>query len=485
MTVDFEKKLLTKKSKNIPRWYTEVIQLAELADYGPVRGTMVIRPYGYAIWEFCQREFDKRIAVEGVQNAYFPLFIPMHLLEKEKEHVKGFSPELAIVTHGGGKKLEEPLAVRPTSETIMYEMYAKWINSWRDLPLKINQWNNVVRWEKRTYFFLRTLEFLWQEGHTAHATKKEAEEMALFAIKVYRELYKEVFAMPGLVGLKSQAEKFAGADHTYTIEFLMPDGKVLQGATSHHLGDNFSRGFDIKYQNKDGKTVFVQQTSWGLSTRSIGGMILMHGDDRGLVLPPKLAPIKVAIIPILGKKDQEILKYCAKIKKVIEEKQSVFPGKVEIDDNPEKSFGWKVNRAEIRGIPLRITIGPREFQERVVSINSRIDEVGGCLARTSDVAAKVEELLEKIQEIIYQKAKNFLNTNIRKVDNYNDFKEVIEKQRGFIQAFWCESPECERKIKEETKASTRLLPLDASRQSGKCIYCGNVAEKTWYFGQAY
>lgn len=485
MSQVFEKKLLTKKSEDTPRWYTDVIQLAELADYGPARGTMVIRPYGYAIWEYCQREFDKKIQAEGVENAYFPLFIPMHLLQKEKEHVKGFAPELAVVTHGGGKKLEEPLVVRPTSETIMYEMYAKWIHSWRDLPLKINQWNNVVRWEKRTYFFLRTLEFLWQEGHTAHATEKEAEEMALFALNAYKELYEETFAMPGLVGIKSEAEKFAGAHHTYTIEFLMPDGKILQGATSHHLGDNFSKVFDIKYQDKEGKAKFVQQTSWGLSTRSIGGVILMHGDDKGLILPPKLAPIKVVIIPVLGKKDDKVLKYCAKVKEEIEKEKKDFPGKVVVNSDSEKSFGWKVNEAEIKGIPLRITIGPRETQEKTIALVSRVEEVNGGLARLEDAGHKVNQMLGDIQDAIFTKAKNFLEENIRDAKSYADFKKILSSHRGFVRAFWCGKEECETKVKVDTKASTRLLPLEAGKAKGKCIYCGKQAEDVWYWGQAY
>jgi len=346
-----DKKSLTKKSENISDWYTDVILASGMADYGPVRGTVVIMPYGYAIWEYIQADFNKAIKRMGVQNAYFPLFIPMKLLQKEETHVKGFAPELAVVTHGGGEKLAEPLAVRPTSETIMYEMYSKWISSWRDLPLKINQWNNVVRWEKRTYFFLRTLEFLWQEGHTAHATSDEAEEMTLSALSEYEKIYKDVYAMAGVVGRKSEAEKFAGADHTYTIEFLMPDGKALQGCTSHHLGQNFSKAFDISFQDKEGKSEFVYQTSWGLSTRSIGGLILAHGDDSGLVIPPRLAPIKAVVIPILGKKDAEVLKFCKKIKEEIQKAESIFPGDAAIWDDPDKSYGWKANNAELKGSP--------------------------------------------------------------------------------------------------------------------------------------
>jgi prolyl-tRNA synthetase len=482
---NFEKKLLTKKSKNISRWYTDVIQLSELADYGPARGTMVIRPYGYAIWENIQKEFNKAIERLGAENAYFPLFIPMHLLEKEKEHVKGFAPELAVVTHGGGKKLVEPLAVRPTSETIMYEMYKKWISSWRDLPLKINQWNNVVRWEKRTYFFLRTLEFLWQEGHTAHATSNEAEETTRAALEEYKKLYKEVYAIPGLVGVKSNSEKFAGADHTYSIELLVPGGKILQGATSHNLGQNFSKTFDISFQDKNGKTKFVYQTSWGLSTRSIGGMILVHGDDNGLVIPPKLAPIKVVIIPVLGKRDKRILKYCDKVKMEIEKVSSSFPGKVEILSDAEKSFGWKVNEMEIKGVPLRISVGGREVDDRVVSISFRVDGLEDKLVRIDGLGKKIEEMLNQVQTEMYKRAEKLLKASIYQAKDYQEFKKIIKTKKGFIKAFWCEEVECETKIKEETKASTRLKLLDTKEEEGRCIYCGKKAKYIWYFGQAY
>lgn len=482
---NFEKKELTRKSKDTPRWYTDVIQLAKLADYGPARGTMVIRPYGYKIWENIQQEFDKLIEKFGVENAYFPLFIPMKLLQREKKHVKGFSPELAVVTHGGGKKLAEPLAIRPTSETIMYEMYAKWISSWRDLPLKINQWNNVVRWEKRTYFFLRTLEFLWQEGHTVHATYDEAEQMALDALHVYEKLYENIFAMPGLLGIKSEAEKFAGADHTYVIELLMPDGKVLQGATSHHLGDNFSRVFKIQFQSKAGKIKNVYQTSWGLSTRSIGAMILVHGDDNGLILPPKLAPIKVAIIPVLGKRDEKILKYCKKIKKEVENFGERFSGKVKILADPEKSFGWKINEAEIKGIPLRVSVGTRELDDRTVTVGCRLSGLDDKLVRITEIGQKIEGMLSEIQGEMYKRAEKFLRDNIHEAGNYKEFKEIMKSKKGFIKAFWCENAKCEEKIKTETKATTRLKALDGKQRNGKCICCGKEAKYIWYFGQAY
>ena len=488
----FEKKHLTPKSKNISDWYTDVIQLAGLADYGPARGTMVFRPYGWAIWENIQKEFDKRIKKMGVENAYFPLFIPMGLLKKEKEHIEGFSPELAVVTYGGGKKLVEPLAVRPTSETIMYEMYAKWISSWRDLPLKINQWNNIVRWEKRTYFFLRTLEFLWQEGHTAHATYEEAEKMALAALVNYQDFYEKIYALPVTIGIKSEAEKFAGADHTYTVELLMPDGKALQGATSHHLGDNFSKVFNIKFQDREGKIKYVYQTSWGLSTRSIGGLILVHGDDKGLVLPPKLAPIKVAILPIFGKKDKEILRYCEKVKSEIEKKISDFPGEVKIYADSEKSYGWRVNETELQGIPLRISVGTREFYDKTVTLNFRLEAVSAKLFRLEGLKDKIEEMLSLVQKQMCSRAEKFLNENIRQAKDYRQFKKIMKSQRGFIKALWCENPACEAKIKEETKASIRLLPINSKEteslpagRQGQCICCGKSAKHIWYFAQAY
>ena len=479
----FEKISITKKSKNIPRWYTDVIQKAEIADYGPVRGTMVIRPYGYAMWERVKSEFDKLIKKFGVENAYFPLFIPMSLLKREKEHVEGFSPELAVVTHGGGKKLAEPLAVRPTSETVMYESYSKWISSWRDLPIKINQWNNIVRWEKRTYFFLRTLEFLWQEGHTAHATYDEAEEMVLNALNSYEKIYKELFALPCIVGEKSETEKFAGALHTYSVEILMPDGKILQAATSHNLGQNFSKVFDISFQNEEGKTEFVWQTSWGLSTRSLGGMFLVHGDDNGLVVPPKIAPIKAVVIPILGKNDEKIIKYSNKVVDLLSKHNSKFLGEVKIWDDPEKSYGWKVNEAELKGIPVFISIGSREMQERTITLTDRLGIHKNKLFKLEDAPMSLDVVLKKLQRSIYDKAKADLAKNIKSVKTYDEFKEIMKSSRSFVKAFWCGDKECERKIKEETKATTRVKCTDCS-QKGKCVYCGKPGD-VWYFGQSY
>jgi prolyl-tRNA synthetase len=480
-----EKKSLTKKTQNISQWYLDLIDQAQVADYGPAKGTMIIRPYGYAIWENVQKVLDAEIKKSGAVNAYFPMFIPQSLFSKEKEHVEGFAPETAVVTVGGGEELADPLIVRPTSEMIMYDAYSRWISSWRDLPLVINQWNNVVRWEKRTYPFLRTSEFLWQEGHGAYATEKENWDRVMWGIETYAKIYREYFAIEGVVGRKSESEKFAGADATLTFESLMPDGKVLQSCTSHDLGQNFSKSLGINFQDKEGKTDFVWQNSWGFSTRSIGGLILVHGDDNGLVLPPKLAPTKVVIVPVLGKRDEEVLKYCQKIKESLENTESEYPGKVEIYSDPEKSFGWRMNDAEIRGIPVRVEVGTRELDERTVTLSFRILGTEKKLSKLEDVSEKIEENLKAIQDTMLQNSKKFLIENTHEVKNYDEFKEIMKTTRGFIKAFWCEDLECEKKIKEETKASTRCRPLDAKDESGKCIYCGKKAKHVWYFAQAY
>lgn len=486
------KKNLTKKSENISGWYLDLIDRAELADYGPAKGTMIIRPYGYAIWENIQGALDGEIKKSGAVNAYFPLFIPNSLFIKEHAHVKGFAPETAVVTIGGGEKLADPLVVRPTSEMIMYEAYARWISSWRDLPMVINQWNNVVRWELRTYPFLRTSEFLWQEGHGAHATHEDNWNRVTWGIETYAKIYRDFLAVEGYVGQKSESEKFAGADATLTYESLMPDGKVLQSCTSHDLGQNFSKTLNIKFQDKDGKSEFVWQNSWGFSTRSIGGLIMVHGDDNGLVLPPKVAPIKVVIVPVLGKKDEEILKYCQKIKESIEKSESEFPGKVEIYSDSEKSFGWRINDAEIRGIPIRLEVGTREMEEKAVTMSFRLLGMENKLSRLDDLPEKIEESLRAIQEKMLTNSKEYLSQNTREANSYNEFKEIMKTKRGFIKAFWCEDPDCEKKIKEETKASTRLKPIDAEEENslpagrqGKCVYCGKPAKFVWFFGQSY
>lgn len=475
---NFAKKYLTKKSQDFDRWYTEVILRAELADYAPVKGCMVIRPYGYALWENIQKEFDKMTKSAGVENAYFPLFIPYSFLQKEKKHVEGFSPELAVVTIGGGKKLREPLVVRPTSETIMYAMYAKWISSWRDLPLLINQWNNVVRWEKRTYLFLRTTEFLWQEGHTAHATEKEAIDFALLALSWYRKLYEDYFAIFPMVGVKSESEKFAGAKTTWSVELLMPDGRALQGATSHNLGQNFAKVFGISFQNKEGKNDFVWQTSWGLSTRSIGGLIMSHGDDQGLVLPPKIASIQVIIVPI-GQKNS-VNRFCCEVQDRLR-KGGV---RAKLDNREEKTVGWKFNDWELKGVPLRIEVGENEVKNGELTVYRR-DTYEKLKIKKEKLSLAIKKLLKEIQENLFIRNKKFVEENTFEVLKYGEFQEIMKRKKGLIRAFWCGNPLCEAKIKEETKATTRVLSLDKEEKKGYCIRCGKPAKHQWYFAQAY
>jgi len=488
--MEFEKKEITKKSEDFSRWYTDVILKAELADYAPVKGCMVIRPYGYALWEGVQEHLGGAIKASGVQNAYFPLFIPHSFLEKEKEHVKGFSPELAVVTHGGGKELAEPLVVRPTSETIMYPMFAKWIQSWRDLPFKVNQWCNIVRWEKRTYLFLRTMEFLWQEGHTAHATHGEAEEETLNRMKMYQDFVEDVLAIPTVVGRKSDAEKFAGAEDTYTVEALMPDGKVLQCGTSHNLSQNFAKPFEIQYQGEGGERQYVYQTSWGLSTRIIGALIMAHGDDNGLVLPPKIAPTQVVVIPITTKSQNlpagrqgsklKTQSHISKLKTTLEENGV----RVEIDDRDQHTPGYKYNEWELKGVPVRIEVGEREVEENVVTLVRR-DTGEKLKVQNSKFKTTIEEMLDDVQNNLYQKAKKLLEENTHEVGDYVEFKKIMAGPRGFIKAFWCGSSECEQKIKEETKATIRAIPFESEKTSGKCICCGKTSTTKPRFAQAY
>lgn len=483
MADNFEKKELKKKSENLSDWYNDVILKAELADYGPAKGTMVIRPYGYAIWESIQKTMDAWFKEYGVENAYFPMFIPMSLLNKEKSHVAGFSPELWVVTQGGGKELAEPLAVRPTSETIMYEMYKKWIKSWRDLPYLINQWNNVVRYELRTYLFLRTSEFLWQEGHTVHETEGQAMDMVFQALEWYRRIYEEYLAIPVISGMKSESEKFAGAKVTYTVEALMPDGKALQGGTSHNLGQNFSKVFDLKFQGRDSKEEFGWQTSWGFSTRSMGGLFLAHGDDHGVMLPPKIAPIQVVIVPIYAKdsKPVDIDIYVEGISDDLKKKGI----RVHIDKRDGQSVGRKFNDWEVKGVPLRFEIGDKERVDKMVTMTKR--NTGEKLTfKAADIGTETFNQLDAIQAELFNSQQEFLNKNTQDVDTYDKFKEIMAGKRGLIRAFWCEDAVCEAKIKEETKATTRVKPLDLSEsESGKCIYCGKEAKNIWYFGQSY
>ncbi len=474
-------KVITPRREDPARWYTDVVTHAELADYSPVRGCMVIRPLGYALWERIQESLDARFKATGHQNAYFPLFIPESFLHREKEHVEGFSPELAVVTIGGGKELEEKLVVRPTSETIIYSMFAKWIRSYRDLPLLLNQWSNVVRWEMRTRLFLRTTEFLWQEGHTAHATEQEAEEETLRILDLYCDFVEKEMALPVLRGVKSDQEKFAGALRTYSMEALMQDGKALQAGTSHNLGQNFSRAFDVKFQNKEGGTEFVWQTSWGASTRLIGAIVLGHGDDQGLILPPALAPIQVVLVPI-WKTDEEK----GRIREAASSLMASLEAGVRIhaDLREELSPGFKFNEWELKGVPLRLEMGPRDLAKGQVTAVSRLDRRKEAVPLDA-APARIRELLGAIQQGIYNRASEFLRGNIRPAGSYPEFREQLESLGGFFDALWCRSPQCEAKIKEETKATIRCIPLDGQDRQGVCLYCGAPAKTRVYLARAY
>ncbi|MCA9392269.1 proline--tRNA ligase [candidate division WWE3 bacterium] len=478
MTKQHTKRDLPKKSENISDWYNRVVMLSELADYGPARGTMIFRPYGYRVWELMQAFMDRLIKEKGVDNAYFPMFIPMSLLEKEEEHVEGFSPELAVVTHGGGEELAEKLAVRPTSETIMYDSYSRWIQSWRDLPVLINQWNNVVRWEKRTYLFLRTSEFLWQEGHTAHATHDEAWDYVLWAMDMYKETYEKMYALPGIVGKKSASEKFPGALETLTFESLMPGGKALQSCTSHDLAQNFSVPFDITFLDREGEQQHVWQTSWGFSTRSMGGFILAHGDDQGLVIPPAVAPYQVVILQV-----HETDEVATVVNNLASELKTAGI-RFTIDNREGESLGYKINKWELKGVPVRVEIGSKEATEGKLTAVRRDNGEKSTVAQ-DNAAVGINELLQTIQQNLYNRALQFQDDNTHVVDDYEEFRRVMDHERGFIRAMWCEDASCEASIKEETKATTRCLPLDAQEEDGKCVYCGKPARHRWYFALAY
>ncbi|MEA3293241.1 MAG: proline--tRNA ligase [Patescibacteria group bacterium] len=476
----FEKKQLIKKSKDFSKWYTDIIIRSELADYSPLKGCMVFMPYGFAIWENIRKELDMEIKKAGVKNAYFPSLIPEKLLKKESSHIKGFSPELAIITIGGGKKLKEKIIIRPTSETIIYEMYAKWIKSWRDLPLAMNQWCNVIRWEKRPRLFLRTIEFLWQEAHTVHCSYSEAEKESKRAINMYADFYREFFAIDGILGEKSELERFPGAKSTYTYEMLMPDNKALQGCTSHNLAQNFSKPFNIRFLDKEGNEKIPYQTSWGLSTRSIGALIMVHSDDQGLIIPPRLAPIQVVIIPIFHDKTR-----ISEIEKKSEEIKNILKNfRVEIDKRKNYSVGWKFNEWELKGVPLRIEIGKKEIEKNQIILVSR-DSGEKISVSYNLLESKTKKALDLIQENLFKKSREYLKENTKEVSDYKDFKNIMNKKRGFLKAFWCENPKCEAKIKEETKATVRCLPINSVEEKGKCIYCGKKASRKWIFALAY
>ena len=477
-----DEKKLTPKSENYSEWYNQLVQRAELADYAPVRGCMVVRPYGWSLWENIQDALDSRFKATGHVNAAFPLFIPMSFLEKEKEHVEGFSPELAVVTIGGGSELEEPLIVRPTSETIIGSMYSKWIQSYRDLPVLINQWGNVVRWEMRTRLFLRTLEFYWQEGHTAHATPEEAEEETRQMLDIYTDFALSEAAVPVIPGRKSETEKFAGAVRSYTIEAMMGDKKALQAGTSHNLGQNFAKAFDIQYLDENNTLQHCWTTSWGLSTRFIGAIIMTHGDDQGLIMPPRLAPIQVVIIPIF-RKDEEKEKVMAAVDQV---KAELADFRVKVDDRTEVTPGFKFNEWELRGVPLRLEIGPKDLEKGTVALARRDipGRDGKSFVPQENISATVSEMLKTIQANLLEKATLFRDEHIYEPKDYEEFKEIIAED-GWCYVWWKPDAENEARIKEETKATLRCIPLDQPGGSGKCIFSGEEATEKAYFAKAY
>ncbi len=475
--------ITVKKSEDFSEWYTQVILKSELADYAPVKGCMIFREISYAIWERIQEIFNKMIKATGHSNVYFPMFIPESFLRREAEHFAGFVPQVAWVTMGGDTPLEEKLAIRPTSETIMYATYAKWIRSWRDLPVKLNQWNSVVRWEtEATKLFLRTREFLWQEGHTAHATKEEADQEVMEILNAYKSVIENYLAIPVLVGKKTENEKFAGAFYTTCLEALMPDGKALQMGTSHQLGQNFSKVFGIKFLDKNEEERYAWQTSWGFSTRMIGALVMLHGDDKGLVLPPKVAPIQVVVIPIPYKNvdSESILTKAKEIRETLQEHNVL----VVLDDRAEYTPGWKFNEWELRGVPIRIEIGPKDLKQRQLTI-ARRDTSKRFSIEEKDLVDSVTKLLEEIQKNLYSRAKEFLEENITTAKTYSEFKGILKKKGGFIRASWCMSSACEEKIKEETGATIRIVPFEKEKPFSKCIYCGEEAKEVVYFARAY
>jgi prolyl-tRNA synthetase len=485
---------ITARSEDYSQWYVDIVRGAGLADYSPVRGSMIIPPYGFALWENMQRVLDGMFKATGHQNAYFPLFIPQSFLAREAEHVEGFAKECAIVTHhrltvdDDGQlivdptaKLEEPLIVRPTSETIIWDTYSRWIQSWRDLPILINQWANVVRWELRTRLFLRTAEFLWQEGHTAHATEQEAVEETLRMLDVYATFAEEYMAMPVLRGVKSPSERFAGAVDTYAIEALMQDGKALQAGTSHFLGQNFAKAFDCTFTTKDNEQEFVWATSWGVSTRLIGGLVMTHSDDQGLVLPPRLAPYQCVIVPIYRKDtDREaVLDTVNRIRTELE----VAGVRVHVDAREEYRPGWKYNEYEMKGVPVRLVIGPRDVENNEVEI-SRRDEDGKHTASLDGIADHVTTMLDEIQTGLFNRALEFREQRTHTVNSYDEFKEAIELG-GFVLAHWDGSEETEARIKEDTKATIRVIPIDGEREDGRDLISGAPSERRVVFARAY
>lgn len=477
-----EQKLPT-RSEDFSEWYNQVVLKAELADYAPVRGCMIVRPYGWTLWENITAALDRRFKATGHENAAFPLLIPRSFIDKEKSHVAGFSPELAVVTIGGGEKLEEPLVIRPTSETIIGHAWAKWIQSYRDLPVLMNQWNSVVRWELRTKLFLRTLEFYWQEGHTAHATAEEAAAETRQMLEIYADFAEREAAVPVIPGRKSDSEKFAGADQTYSIEAMMGDGKALQAGTSHNLGQNFAKAFEIRYLDKGGVLQHCWTTSWGMSTRFVGAIIMVHGDDQGLIMPPRLAPYQAVIVPIFKTDDEKasVLENAERLRKEL-----VDAGiRVKMDLREGVSPGFKFNDWEMRGVPLRIELGPKDVAKSsvVLARRDRPGREGKSFVAQQGISAAVGQALEEIQKALFDRALAFRKANTFDPADYEEFKKAVEK--GFAISWWCGSSVCEEKIKDETKATMRCIPIDQPGGSGKCIYCGKPSQEKAVFAKAY
>jgi len=473
---------ITPQSQDFGRWYIDVVRRAELADYSPVKGCMVIRPYGYAIWELMQQALDRRFKATGHVNAYFPLLIPESLLMKEAEHVEGFAPQVAWVTQGGNEVLEERLVIRPTSETIIGTMYAKWIQSWRDLPILINQWANVVRWEKVTRLFLRTTEFLWQEGHTAHETAEEAEEETRRMLGVYKDFAENELAMPVIDGQKTDSEKFAGADRTYSIEALMRDGRALQAGTSHNLGQNFSKSYEIRFQARDKSLQYAWTTSWGVSTRMIGGVIMTHGDEGGLILPPRVAPYQVVIVPIpRGNWRETVLPKAQAIRDDL-----VAHGvRVMLDDRDSQTPGWKFNEWEMRGVPLRLEIGPKDLEKSQVVL-ARRDTREKSFVPMDGLTGHIQQLLVTIQKALFDRAIQFRTEHTSETTSYDEFKQIMDGRPGFVISPWCGSVECEAAIKAETQATIRNIPFTSTGADGKsCLKCGRPATAIAWFAKSY
>ena len=467
---------ITSMEADFAQWYTDVVKKAELIEYSSVKGCMILRPTGYAIWEIIQKELDTRFKSTGVENVYMPMFIPESLLNKEKDHVEGFAPEVAWVTHGGSEPLAERMCVRPTSETLFCDFYSKIIQSHRDLPKLYNQWCSVVRWEKTTRPFLRTTEFLWQEGHTAHATAEDAEERTIQMLNLYADFCEQILAIPMVKGKKTDKEKFAGAEATYTIEALMHDGKALQSGTSHNFGDGFAKAFDIQYTDKDNKLKYVHQTSWGMTTRLIGAVIMVHGDNSGLVLPPKVAPVQVMIVPIMQKKEG-VLEKADEIKKLLKDLR------VKVDDS-DKSPGWKFSEQEMRGIPVRIEIGPKDIEANQAVVVRR-DTREKTIVSLDEIDTKVSEILDNMQKEMLERARAHREEHTTIAKTYDEFKDAVKNKPGFIKAMWCGDEACEIKIKEDTTATSRCMPFEQEEITSTCVCCNKPATKMVYWGKAY